>query len=106
MLYLAPLVIMLSGVAFWEIRAGLEGRADSAAYNAAASAMTDGRLLDAERLFVRAGDYGDAPAKLADVRNDLAHFQSSYNDGVAALATGDYDAAMALLLPVARAIPG
>jgi tetratricopeptide (TPR) repeat protein len=104
-LYLVPLLILLIGMASAGARAITLHRAEGDAYRLAEYALAEGRLIDAERLFVEAGNYADAPARATAVRRLLEPYAAWYNDGVLALGRGDFDAAIDSLLPVARDVP-
>ena len=104
-LHLVPVLLLLSLAGYIEVRASLDRRTDSSAYGRAIRAVADGRLLDAERLFIKAGDHLDATARLAVPRNQLAGYAAMYDAGIAALSSGDYQRAIALLGPVAATIP-
>jgi Tol biopolymer transport system component len=105
LLYLVPLVGLLAGVSAFGLRAVAEHRSQVDAYRRAQSALAEGRLLDAQNLFVIAGDFRDASAQAGAIETSLRAYSQRYDDGVLALSGGDYDAAIELLLPVARELP-
>jgi hypothetical protein len=106
LLYLLPLVLLLSATATMGVRAVARHQAETDAYALGTAALTKGQLLEAQRLFDAAGDYEDAPKRAADVERQIAPYAALYSDGALALNRGDYDAALAAFEPVAENVPG
>jgi Tol biopolymer transport system component len=105
LIYLIPtLVIAVAAISFLVFR-DLEERDAAAAYEQAELALAEGRFVQASRLFHQAGDYADADEQSRQIEQRLAPYAAAYEEGVVALNAGDFDAAIAALLPVARDVP-
>jgi Tol biopolymer transport system component len=101
----APLVVLAalataSVLSAREASAGLE-----AAYQRGLTALAASDPLSASAAFAAAGSHRDAPARFAAADAALQPLRANADDGAAALARGEYEAAIDLLLPVARQAP-
>ncbi|MGH2561598.1 MAG: hypothetical protein ACRDJH_21230 [Thermomicrobiales bacterium] len=103
---LLPLVVLLTGVAVAVANDRSTLSDQAAAYERGAAAAAAGDHSAAQAAFEAAGDYRDAPDQYVAAREALLPYQIAYADGSAALGNGQYPAAIARLLPVARAVPG
>ena len=104
-LYAVPFALLLAVGGFAAVLAWNEQQAKAAAYERGVLAALAGDHLAARSAFAAAGPYADATAQEAVVEAALAPARAAYLDGVAAIEAGDYAAAIAALLPVARDIP-
>jgi Tol biopolymer transport system component len=96
-----PVVLVAAGGGYWQADRG----ARAAAYARGDAALSGGRYVEAIDAFAAAGSFRDAEARRADAEAALAPYERAYFDAVAALATEDYETAVALLVPVARDLP-
>ena len=106
LLYLLPLVLLLTATATMGVRAVTKHQAETDAYALGTQALAAGNLLEAWRQFEAAGDYQDAPDQVAAVERQIAPFAALYADGILALKRGEFDSAIAALEPVAASLPG
>jgi Tol biopolymer transport system component len=98
---LAVVVVLLgAGAQRLEHRRYVEQR-----YAAGRSALLVGDLLTAKSAFTDAGGYHDAKNQRLAVDNQLAPFVRAEDRAAAAIDDGRFDDAIALLVPVAQAIP-
>lgn len=102
---LVPLVALLAAIGLTFATSRLDQRDAAAFYRDAVAAEADGRIVAAGRLFASAGDYADAAERANAINAWLAPYATAYDDGVVALGDGDFAAAIAVLLPVARDVP-
>jgi Tol biopolymer transport system component len=105
-LYVTPLIAVLIASSSWRLDAYRTNQSEARAYRGAEQALDAGKLLDAESLFVQAGDYSNAAQRAAETKSLIDPYVAKYEDGEAALKSGDFDSAVSLLLPVATALPG
>ena len=104
-LHLIPVVALLT-VAGLGLERYREDRATlAAAYERAAEAEAAGRLDEAIVEYGRAGGYRDADARRAAAVAALTPYRTGYLDGIAALDSGRFDEAIALLVPIVRDLP-
>ncbi len=105
-LYLLPVVLLLAlGVA--GVRRFQTGQmALAKTYAEAARDAAFGLHAEAAAGFAEASGFRDADARRAEALAALAPYRLAYLSGVAALEAGDYEEAIATLLPVARDLPG
>lgn len=104
-LYVLPVLAVLVATSQFVDGALARQRALSAAYNRGASAEAAGEYLVAIDAFTDAAGYRDAIARRAEVVTLLAPYRDGYFAGTTALEAGDYAAAVAALLPIARDVP-
>lgn len=90
----------LAGGQSWQ-----EQRSMVAAYQRGNEAMASRDPLVAIAAFDAAGSYADAPVQEAAAKAMVASARTAYFQGVTALEAGDYQAALTVLLPVAREFP-
>src|SRR5215204_4510953 len=88
LIYLLPLVLLVTATATMGVRAVSRHQAESDAYALGAAALANGQLLEAQRQFDAAGDYEDAPERAAEVERQIAPYASLYADGSLALKRG------------------
>ena len=100
LLYLIPVLVLLSGGA----TAAARFRADQAAladrYAEAAAAAAAGHHPEAAAAFAALPGYRDADARRAEALAALAPYRDAYLDGIAALDAGRFDEAIDRLVPV------
>jgi len=77
----------------------------AAAYDRAEAALVAGDYLEAIDAYADAAGYRDAMERRAAVVAELAPYRDAYFVGVTALDAGDYDQAIASLLPIVRDLP-
>jgi tetratricopeptide (TPR) repeat protein len=106
LLYLLPILALLSGGATAAARYRADRVALAERYAAAVAAATAGRHPEAAAGFAALPGYRDADARRAAALAAVAPYRDAYLDGVAALDAGRFDEAIARLLPVARDLPG
>ncbi|MGH2532179.1 MAG: hypothetical protein ACRDJW_07700 [Thermomicrobiales bacterium] len=104
-LYVLPLVVLLILASLGVSRYRADQASAAEAYARGEAALAVGEYQTAIEAFAEAGSYRDAEARRADTLAEIAPYRSQYLDGVAALESGHYDAAIAALLPVARVLP-
>lgn len=105
MLYVVPLVVLLTAGGVAASRYRMERSTLAAAYARAETALAAGDYAAAIDRFGEAGAYHDALARRAAAQAQLAPYRAAYLDGVAALDAGRYNAAIAAILPVVRDLP-
>jgi Tol biopolymer transport system component len=105
LLSVVPLVVLLVMGGIGVDRYRSDRAALAAAYDRAAAAESAGRLDEAIVAYGEARGYRDADARRAAALAALAPYRSAYLDGVAALESGRFDEAIALLVPVVRDLP-
>lgn len=102
LIVLLPALAIAAAAVALVILGRLEERGAAAAYRNAEIAEAEGRFVQAGRLFARAGDYADADARSLRIERMLTPYVAAYEEGVVALSSGDYDAAINAFLPIIR----
>lgn len=82
-----------------------EERVAAEIYAEAENALAVGDLLQARERFSAAGTYRDAEQRVLDVDEMLLPYQLAYEEAASAFNAGRFDDAIAILLPVIRALP-
>src|SRR5262245_36671113 len=104
-LYLTPLlIIVVSGTVMLDRRVKTDTAA-AESYRTGTIALATGRYDRALDAFAAAGSYADAEAQRAHAERLLTPYRDGYQQGLAALERGEFTAAIAALLPVARDLP-
>ncbi len=104
-LWIAPLIVLVSLGLVAGARYHMDQTRLAAAYSRGEAALASGRYAEAIEAFGAAGGYRDADARRATAMADLAPYRTAYLDGIAAVQSGHYDEAIALLEPVVRDMP-
>ncbi|MFM9105501.1 MAG: hypothetical protein ACKOWF_02245 [Chloroflexota bacterium] len=100
-----PLVALAVMLAAFGARQQAERARAAAAYADGDSAWAAGRYLLAIEAFTAAGDFRDAPGRLAASRSAAAPDLLAVDRGVELIAQGEYGRAIETLLPAARHLP-
>jgi Tol biopolymer transport system component len=101
-LYGLPLVVLLALGALYARATWWE---PASWYRRGEAAISAGRYPEAINAFAAAGDYRDAVARRETVVAAFADQMATVNAAAVALADGRHDEALALLIPVVRALP-
>ncbi len=104
-LYLIPILIVLVATAQFVDGSRSRRLAAAAAYDRAEAAVAAGEYLEAIDAYADAAGYRDAMERRAAVVAQLAPYRDAYFVGVTAFDAGDYDQAIASLLPIVRDLP-
>jgi Tol biopolymer transport system component len=104
-LYLIPILIVLVATAQIVDGSRSRQRAAAAAYHRAEAAVAAGDYLEAIDAYADAAGYRDAMERRAEVVAQLAPYRDAYFVGVTAFDAGNYDQAIASLLPIVRDLP-
>lgn len=104
-LYLIPILVVLVATAQLVDGSRSRQRAAAAAYDRAEAARAAGDYLEAIDAYADAAGYRDAMERRAEVVAQLSPYRDAYFVGVTALDAGDYDQAIASLLPIVRDLP-
>lgn len=105
LLYLIPVLGLLGAALGVGARVRSEQTAQAAAYARGQAAEAAGQYELALVAYRDAGGYRDADARREAVDAILAPYRAAYLDGLAALESGDYAAAVAAFAPVVRDLP-
>ncbi|MFL5761952.1 MAG: hypothetical protein ACJ789_19815 [Thermomicrobiales bacterium] len=105
LIFILPMLMVLLAAGFVAQRVQAERHAASAAYQRAEGALAGGDYETAIADFSDAGNYRDAVSRRDVTAAQLAPYQAGYLDGLAALNAGQFDVAVAKLLPVATDLP-
>ncbi|MCC6793144.1 MAG: hypothetical protein IT336_15785, partial [Thermomicrobiales bacterium] len=100
-----PMALVIALLILVGVQRVNERRAAAASYAAAERALAAGDLIGAQARFAAAGGYRDAEARVDEVVTLLATYRNAYGDATAAFNSGQYDLAIATLLPVLVALP-
>ena len=105
-LYIAPILLVFAMAGGVVQRYTAEQQWLASAYASAEVAADAGDLVSARDGFSAIAGYRDATTRAMEMEQQIEPLEADYVEGLRAIERGEYDAAVALLAPVAARAPG